>query len=150
MYVGFVDGKENIIYNKAYSSDGANPESLTLENAIEEGTLGIYDDKGNKLDFSEITEGTVIDVRKNEDIIQIVVNKNSKEITITKKGKDDFSRDYVGDAEGEYVLDDAYLNAADNESFTMGDKVKLYFNSFGKVAWVEKTSTYTMEVGYLL
>lgn len=150
MYVSFVDGKENIIYNKAYSSDGTNPESLNLEKAIEEGTLGIYDDKGNKLDFSEIAEGSVIDVRKNEDIIQIIVNKNSLDFTISKKAKDDWGRDYIGDGQNEYFIDDAYTNAADADLYSLGDNVKIHFNSFGKVAWIEKTSAYTMKVGYLL
>lgn len=150
MYVSFIDAKEHIIYNKAYSSDGTNPQSLNLDNAVEDGTLGIYDAEGNKLEFADIAEGTVIDVRQSGDIIQIIVNKSSAEVAVKQIGTDDWGRDIVSDGENEYILDNTYLNSQNAESYSIGDTVKVYLNSFGKAAWIEKASAYTMKVGYLL
>ena len=150
MYVAYIDSKDYVIYNKAYSKDGKNPQSLPLDAAIENGTLGIYAGDGKKLDFSEITEGSVIDVRQNGDIIKIILNKQSEDFKIKSKGEDDFDRPVIDDGEKTYLLDDAYINAEDAEKYSIGDTVKVHLNSFGKVAWIEKASTYTMDVGYLL
>lgn len=151
MYASFVDSGDKIIYNKAYSKDGTVPRSINLEKAYEEKTLGIFDRDGKKLEFSDLKAGMILDVAQSGDVVKIIAGEEKiANFAVKETGEDDILGEYVSDGENTYYIDGAYQSAADKTALVINTTVNLYLNSFGKVAWADKESSYKLKVGYLL
>ncbi len=151
MLVGFADKEEKIIYNKSYSRDGSFAQSISLKDSYEEGTLGIYDADGNKLDFADIGAGTVVDVCQSELCAKVIVSgEKISDFNIRQMGEDDRGLQTVSDEEKTLYIDDACLKSADSAVMAVNQTLTLYLNSFGKVVFAEKENGYSLKVGYLL
>lgn len=151
MYVGSIDTKSNIIYNKAYSADDEKyPASFSFNEAVENETLTIKNTDGKELNIGEISQGDVIDVSKNGNIVEIILSlKKAEKFKISSTGSDD-GRKVLSDSENRYAVDSAFVSAENAAAYAMGDTVTLYLNSFNRIVWIEKSNEYFLNVGYLL
>lgn len=151
MYVGSVDTKNHIIYNKAYSAtDAEYPASFSVDEAYEAETLAVKNIAGESVGLEGISKGNVIDVSKNGNVIEIIVSANKVEkFKIESKSVDNGVTILKG-AGAEYDVDKAYEVAENQSAYGLGDTITLFTNSFGKVVWIEKESDYTLNVGYVL
>lgn len=151
MYVGSVDTKNKIIYNKAYSTtDAKYPASVSFEDADENGTLRVKTSAGESIGIGGIEKGTVVDIAQNGTVAEIIVSsEKSENFKVVGKGIEDGVTTLEGE-EVSYEVDEAYEKAENQSVYALGDTVTVYLNSFGKIVWIEKNSSYTLKVGYVL
>ncbi len=151
MYVGNVDKKEYIIYNKSFSTNDAKyPASLSIKEAYENETLTIKNAAGDIVTIDSILNGSIIDVAQNGEIMEIVVSdKTVSKFKVAGIEQEDEGT-ILSNGESKYILDDSYDKAQNVISYQLGETLNLYLNSFDKIVWIEKGDDYTLNVGYFL
>lgn len=148
--VSVVDKKNHIIYSKNHAEDAElNEFSLDLTDYIENENIEIINADNSEAAFDDISENSVIDIMKSDKYISIIIGSNTIEnFCINSFGIDDEGSAKIKDNQTEYIVPASYFyNGGTN--FVVGEKYKLYLNSFGKVISAEYTADDAYKTGWL-
>ena len=129
-YVSGVDPDNGRIHNMLADMDGMH----TLE-FDDDSYVTIIKADGTPGTIADITEGAIIDVAANGDVITIRISDRVQAGVIDAISKEGGKTTLIV-GEDEFEIADAFYDYKDRIDFKIGDEVTLYFNNFGKVAWM--------------
>lgn len=151
-----IESYKSWFLTRAYESD----EKFTIVNALSSADVmefeiddvgkkvKIFTSDGQKADISDIKADSVIDVMKNEDLIQIII---SDEVIYDYKiaSIDDSDGLVISDKESEYTVLKDFTNSSSYSRPQTGKMYDIYINSFGKVAYILDIGNDGMKIAYL-
>lgn len=145
-FISGINTEDKKLYNAIKYED----ESIELDlDTSEDKLVDIYDTDMNRLDFSDLTENTVVDVYGDDDYAKIIVcGKVMKDAAVDAVSEDEYKEITV---DGEvYRLTHKLNKSAQTPDVKNGKVYTLYFNSFGDVAYVEENAAVNGTVAYLI
>ena len=144
-YVNAIDEQSKTIYNKLHTT-GRQNLSVVLDNNT---NVSIFDNKGNLVEFSYITVGSVLDVSKNEDVIKIIVTNKSVENITIKEYSVEGDKTNISDGAETYTVSRAFLQSDNTFEIKLGDTFNAFLNSFNDIVWFESGNISDWNLGYL-
>jgi len=132
--VSSIDNEDKIIYNRL--KGGEISEKYDLSEDTEKG-IYIEDEKGGKMDFSEIEKNDVLNIINSDNYIKIVVKKNP-EMTLAFKGiKEENGQKLLSTADKTYALSRFYNKLTTKSDIILSQEYVVYLNSFDEIIFIE-------------
>lgn len=156
IYVSGIVDRQFCVYDKAHDSDSSTYiydfEFPLDDNASNSSYVPIYDAEGNKIEFADITVGSVVSIAKaNVPHVaeMIVANESIPDFAINEMyNEDGFT--VLSDFEETFKVNREYANAIDAKTFKLGHVATLYLDAFGYVTWADFTGEQELYVGVLV
>lgn len=150
-YLAGVDKNEGIIYGSPESRSINGSHSLKINVGEIGKSVIIYDEYGRYTDFKDIYVYTILDICANGDIIKIKIPHISAiDGTLDSRySKDD--KNFVNIGGTEYRATKHLENSDKFKKLSIGERYRIFLDSFGKIAYVEMSSgSATMELGLMI
>ena len=149
MYISSKNSDKMEIFNKI-SDNNSNTDDEILKIDADDITyrVSIYTPDGKNGGFEDLMAGQSINVARNGKVFKILISNLSVRGTVSEMT---FDKHTLLNIENKwYELSSEYENSKNKIEVYAGDNLTLYLDSFGRVAWIEKSVNDGERLGYVV